>query len=78
MELPTKVIELPNNCCPECNSSNIRRKFWAPISKEGHLPKPPVDFCDSCGFKSVEPFWCINLRNKRSQKIETILTEDGI
>jgi len=64
--------------CPICKSTNIKRKFFVPVSNYGHLPKPPVDLCNKCGFKSEESFSTINFRIKRDYKIEQILKEDGI
>jgi hypothetical protein len=73
-----KNLEISINfACPKCGSSNIRRKFYVPISKYGYLPKPPVDFCDDCEFKSEESFCSINFRNERDYKIEQIL-QNGI
>lgn len=66
-----------NLYCPICNSTKIERKFWIPVSKEGYLPKPPVDLCNDCGFVSEESFSQINFRNIRESKIQQIL-EDGI
>lgn len=65
-------------CCPNCNSMNIRKRFWIPASKEGHLPKPPVDLCESCGFVSEESFVSINFRNIRNIKLQQILSENGV
>ena len=63
--------------CPKCESLNVRRKFYVPVSKYGHLPKNPVDFCEECEFKSEESFASINFRKQRDYKIEQIL-ENGI
>lgn len=64
--------------CPICKSTNIKRKFIVPVSNYGHLPKPPVDLCNDCGFNSEESFSTINFRVKRDYKIEQILEKDGI
>jgi hypothetical protein len=42
-----------------------------PVSKYGHLPTPPVDFCDDCGFKSQESFSSINFRHQRDYKLDS-------
>ena len=73
-----QVIESLSICCPFCKSTNVKRKFVVPVSNYGHLPKPPVDLCSDCGFKSEESFLTINFRIKRDYKIEQILKEDGI
>ncbi len=62
--------------CPACKSTNIKRKFVVPVSNYGHLPKPPVDLCSNCGFKSEESFSNINFRENRNYKIEQLLNKD--
>ena len=56
--------------CPKCDSLNVKRRFYVPVSKYGHLPTPPVDFCDDCGFKSQESFSSINFRHQRDYKLD--------
>lgn len=63
--------------CPRCKSSNVIRKYYVPISKYGHLPLPPVDFCVDCEFKSRESFVSINYREIRNSKLNIIL-QNGI
>ena len=71
-------LEISNNmACPKCDSLNVNRRFYAPVSKYGHLPTPPVDFCDDCGFKSQESFSSINFRHQRDYKLEQIL-QNGV
>lgn len=65
--------------CPVCKSTDIIRKYYVPISKEGHLPnQSPVDYCNRCGFNSEESFMIINHREKRNLNIEKILKQDGV
>lgn len=65
--------------CPVCKSTDIIRKYYVPISKEGHLPnQSPMDYCNCCGFKSEESFLIINHREKRNLNIEKILKQDGV
>lgn len=61
--------------CPSCKSLNIRRKYHKPISKYGYLPKPPVDYCDECGFSSEESFYNINIKLNRDYKLQEIFNE---
>ena len=59
--------------CPKCSSFNIRRQIYVPISRYGHLPKPPVDYCDECGFKSEVSFSILNIKLNRDTKLKEIL-----
>ena len=67
-----------NLFCPKCKSIDIKRSYVVSVSNYGHLPKPSVDLCNSCGFKSVETFSNINFIEKRNSKIEQLLNKDGI
>lgn len=59
--------------CPECKSTNIITRIYLPISKSGHLPRPMVDYCYECKFKSQQSFKSINITNSRELIIENIL-----
>lgn len=63
---------MTNDRCPKCGSDEIHKKHCY-SSIYGALNEIPTDFCKKCGFKSVEPFERINFREKRDNKIETIL-----
>lgn len=67
-----------SNHCPVCKSTDIIKRFYVPTSKYGHLPTPPVDYCNFCGYKSEESFMLINFRLERDCKIEKILDKNGI
>lgn len=62
--------------CPECNSTDVIKKFLVPISHYGHLPTKPKDVCRRCGFQN-ECFTTLNIQNSRHEKLSQIL-EDGI
>ncbi len=64
--------------CPVCKSTDIFMKYYIPVSKYGHLPRPKVDYCNCCGFSSGESFKEINFRQERDYKINKVIENNGI